>query len=225
MKRLLWQGLLTCVALLTFVSPLESSLLQHVKAYAHPDLKTGKVSVHSVGILPFQVQNTANAEKIEKALTSILQDVLRQHGCTVVKSMFTEEALTADTELKYTFVDVGRQFDTLNAQIVKKPQDMQEGRYTMGYVVNKLNPDGAADALVFVRAGNEERTYRALLETFTKLVFSAEIAVVDARTGDVLYYTDLTDEHIIGVDSKPEQRLVKPITKAFKEFPGTASGK
>jgi hypothetical protein len=225
MKRLLRQSLLTCIILLTVVPMAESSYFQHIKIYVHPELKAGKVSVHSVGILPFQVQNAREAAKIERALTSVLKTVLGQHGCTVVKSVFTEEAQATDTELKYTFADVERQFDMLDSKILKEPQLVQEGRYTMGDVVNKLDPEGTADALVFVRAGMQEKSHRALLETFTNLVFNTEIAVVDARTGNVLYYANLIDENPIGVSQEPEKRLVKPITKVFNEFPGTANGK
>lgn len=136
-----------------------------------------------------------------------VQAALKQHGCVVLKNVFTKKALAADVELKYTFVDIRNQFDTLDAIIKQEPEDVETGRFSMGYIVNKLNPGGTADALVFMRA-------------YLGGSFFAEIVVVDARNGNIPYYVTVRDQRAKLVAKKPE-RLVTLIGKAFEQFPGS----
>lgn len=220
MKRFLLQASLTMLALL-LVSPWAySSIFQHIKACTNPDLKAGKVSVHSVRILPFWVDSQTKAPEIKEALTQILQSVLKQHGCSVLEGKFSEKALAGNIELKYTVADLEKQFDTLDSIIEEQPLDVEKGRFSLGYVVNKLNPGESTDALVFVHSGIGP----VVIFSYVKVAFFADIAIVDARTGNILYYAKLSDERIDLVLKKPE-RLTTPVTKAFKHFPGTTKTK
>lgn len=214
MKRSLFQASIMTLALLLAASWAYSSIFQHIKACRNPDLKSGKVSVHSVRILPFWVDSEKKAPEIKEALTQILQSVLKQHGCSVLRDKFSEKALDANIDLKYTVADLEKQFDTLDTIMVNQPIDVEKGRFSMGYVVNKLNPGEAADALVFVHSGIGP----VVIFSYVKVAFFADIAVVDARTGNVLYYAKLSDERFDLVIKKPE-RLTTPVTKAFKHFP------
>lgn len=220
MKHLLLQCFLTGFALLLVPRLAEPSFFQHTKAYVHPDLKAGKFSVRSVLILPPQievgrgpVEARADAERgIEAEFAHDLARVLEDHGCHVLEDKFTQEALANDIQRRYMLADFRGQADMLEAEIARKPEDVGTGRYTMGYIVNKLDPNAQADALIFVSGG------------ISGLWFLAEIAVVDTRTGDVLYYATLIDKDGPDVLKKPE-RLAKPIDEAFKEFPGKSNEK
>jgi hypothetical protein len=220
MKKFLWQCFLTGFALLLVPSLAEPSFFQHTKAYVHADLKAGRVSVRSVLILPPQidvgrgpVDARPDAERrIEAEFARDLASALEDHGCHVLEDRFTPEALASDIQRRYMLADFRGQADTLEAEIARKPEDIGTGRYTMGYIVNHLDLNAEADALIFVSGG------------ISGLWFLAEIAVVDARTGNVLYYATLIDKDGPDVLKKPE-RLAKPINEAFKMFPGTSSGK
>jgi hypothetical protein len=220
MKHFLWQCFLTGLALLLVPRLAEPSFFQHTKAYEHPDLKAGKVSVRSVLILPPRIEvergpidaRADEGRRLEAEFARDLARVLEDHGCHVLEDKFTQEALASDIQRRYMLADFRGQADMLDAEIARKPENVQTGRYTMGYIVNKLDPNAEADALIFVRGG------------IYGLWFMADIAVVDARTGNVLYYATLSDKNAPDVLKKPE-RLAKPMNEAFKKFPGKSSGK
>ncbi|MCI0624306.1 MAG: mannose-6-phosphate isomerase [Acidobacteria bacterium] len=167
------------------------------------------------------------AQQVEAALPGIIANVLQQSGCQVLPDPFTSASLEQNTELRYALADLQSQFDKLSEQFQKKPKDVRKGRFTLGDEVLKLNP-GSADALIFVRANG-------YLSTGGKKVFAAlvggpglyenvfvSIAVVDARTGALLY---LGRSLTMGNFAKNTESMAKPIEKSFKNFAKAAKVK
>lgn len=240
MKNFLLKTLLAGLAL-TLAAPLGSaSFFQQVKTYENAELKAGKVTIHSVIILPPQIEMRKSKvksseelpdveHKLEETVPRILREVLSQHHCSVLKGRFSKKVLISNTNLKYTLADLQKQFDTLDTKIERKPEDVRQGRFSLGYAVDKLNPGGEADAVIFVRGNGELKTGGKMLVSGltghgAAMQFLTEIAVVDARTGKVLYYTYVIERRPDLLVKRPA-RLTKPITKGFKKFPGPKASK
>jgi hypothetical protein len=201
--------------------------------FEHPDLKSGKLVVKNVIILPPTVKITKSGVKsneelieeshqIEDALTPLVGSVLQERQCTVDDKALSPNNVASDSELKYALADLQKRYDEVFPQLVKKPKDVRKGRFTLGDEVAKLNPGGAADALVFVRGfgtvttgGKRMLSALAGYAQYSNAVYY--ITVVDARTGSVLYHGVALQ---IGNPAKNPAGSKKSIEKSFKNFPG-----
>jgi hypothetical protein len=199
----------------------------------HPDLKSGKVVLKNVVILPPSVKMMksgvkGNEEMIEEsrafegALPPVVTSVLQQHQCTVDDKLLSPETEEKDPDIRYAIADLQKQFDEMLPQLERKPKDIRKGRFTMGDEVAKLNPGGALDALVFVRGAGQVNTGGKMFLTamaggavYNVVVY--HIAVVDARSGAVLYYGVALQA---GDPVKNPKGFQKSIEKLFKNFPG-----
>ncbi len=211
--------------------------------FEHPDLKSGKMVVHKVHILPPEAKVIKSGMKggeslieesrmVEAALPAIITKALQDKGCAVLENAFAPAALEKDQDLKYALADIQDRFDALRQHLDKKPKDVRKGRYTMGDEVSKFNPGAAADALVFVRAEGMLNTggKKAFATVFgglsgamaTRNSIMVNIAVVDAQSGAVLYYgRAIATGNFV---NQPEH-MSKPIEGSFKEFGAAPTNK
>src|ERR1041385_1845157 len=183
----------------------------------HPDLQSGKTVVKNVVILPPNVRIVKNGVKaveemtqesraLELALAPLIAGGLNSRHCDVNDKVFSNDALEKDSDLKYAVADLQKKFDEMLPQLERKPKDIRKGRFTLGDDVAKLNPGGTADALVFARGHGQIVTggkafLTAMAHTYTGSFANYEIAVVDARTGNILYFgTVLTPTESITKD-------------------------
>jgi hypothetical protein len=201
--------------------------------FEHPDLKSGKAAVKNAVIVPPNVRIMKSGVKsneelieesrqIENALPSLIAEVLQQRQCTVNDKALATDALEKDAELKYAVADLQKRFDEVFPQMQRKPKDVRKGRFTMGDEVAKLNPGGAADALVFVRGfGSVSTGGKVFLSALAgAAAYSGtvyHIVVVDARNGAVLYYGIAVQG---GNPAKNPAGSKKSIERSFKNFPG-----
>ena len=201
--------------------------------FEHPDLKSGKTVLKNALIVPPNVRIVKSGVKsneemieesrqIENALPPVIADVLQERQCAVNNQVLTADALEKDTELKYAVADLQKRFDEVFPQLQKKPKDIRKGRFTMGDEVAKLNPGGAADALVFVRGfgsvstgGKMFLSAMAGVAAYNGTVY--HMVVVDARNGTVLYYGVALQG---GNPAKNPAGSKKSIERSFKNFPG-----
>ena len=200
--------------------------------FIHPDLKSGKVAVRKVLILPPEAGITKSGMKgndtlmaesrlVEGALPGILAEAFRTKGCTVLDDIFAPAALEKNPDLKYAVADIQSHYDDLRKHLDSKPTDVKKGRFTMGDEVLNFNPGSSADALVFVRAGGVVNTggkkaFGVLVAGTPEVDFIlVNIAVVDSQTGAVLYYgrSVTTGGYIEHTD-----RMTKPIEASLKEW-------
>ena len=90
----------------------------------------------------------------------------------------------------------------------------------MGDEVLNLNLDKSADAIVFIRGQGQKltsgKTAFTLLVGGSPAYLTMQIAIVDARTGDVLVYTDPA---FAGDPTTAVDRLRKALEKGFKKIP------
>jgi hypothetical protein len=199
--------------------------------FAHPDLKSGKVVVRKVLILPPHVSVAKSGMKgneslipesriIEGTLPGIIAEDMQAKGCTVLDNLFAPEALDKNQDLKFALADIQDRFDALHKHISEKPKDVRNGRFTLGDEVANFNPGAAADALVFVRASgvvntSGKKVLGAIAGVSEADYILVDIAIVDSQSGAVLYYGwSVTGGNYI---EHPE-RMGKPIEGSFKEW-------
>lgn len=199
--------------------------------FAHPDLKSGKIVVRKVLILPPRASITksgmkgnesliAESQMVEAALPGIIAEAMQAKGCTVLDNVFASEALEKNPDLKFAVADIQDRYDALHKHVSEKPKDVRNGRYTMGDEVANFNPGAAADALVFVRASGVVNTggkkvLGAIAGVNEADYIVVNIALVDSQSGAVLYYGwSATGGNYL---EHPE-RMKKPIESTFIEW-------
>jgi len=200
--------------------------------FEHPDLKSGKAVVKTLVILPPNVRFVKNGVKsveempevsrdLENALPPLITEALNQKHYEVNDKAFSSDALEKDSDLKYAVADLQKRFDEVLPQMQRKPKDVRKGRFTLGDEVAKLNPGGTADAMIFVRGFGQTVTggksfLSAMAHNYTYSGMFYHIAVVDAHTGNVLYYgvAGGLGSHLVKTPSAG-----KSMEKFFKNFP------
>ena len=175
--------------------------------YLHPKLKAKEVKVRTVVVLPPAIvtmtkqgvkgsEGMGNEEdQATNDLSSLVASDLSKTGLSV-ESPFTEAALKDNNDLKYALADVQKKYDEVAPQLYRKPKDVKKGRFTLGDMVSVLNSKGNADALVIIRSEGVKLTKGKGMMTggliglaaSKKATFTTDVVVVDAKTGDVLYF-------------------------------------
>ena len=200
--------------------------------FLHPKITTKEATIKNVVILPAKVDIVRDSMKgpegmgaeSEELSTRVERLVTEALAVKNVKATSTGSAPSSDgdSQQKYTVADIQARYDDLLPRIAKKRSDVKKGRFTMGDEVLTLNVDKSTDALVFIRGQGQKLTGGK--KAFVALVGGAPaylrltISIVDARTGDVLVYTDPI--YVGDPTTARDQTLRKPIDKSLKKMPG-----
>lgn len=123
-------------------------------------------------------------------------------------------------QAKYAMADIQAKFDDLLPKVMKKRGDVIQGRFTIGDEVLNLNLDKSADAIVFIRGQGQKITSgKAAFNIMVGGVpayLRLQIAIVDARSGEVLYFAD----PVLGGDpTAANDHVRKALEKAVKKLP------
>ena len=199
--------------------------------FLHPKVTGKQTTIRKVVILPAKVDvvrsgmkgpegMAAESEELSARVEEAVADVLAKQKH--VTRLLGPKASPGDpdAQAKYTIADMQAKFDDLLPKVIKKRSDVKKGRFTMGDEVLNLNLDKSADAIVFIRGQGQKltsgKTAFTLLVGGTPAYLMLQIGIVDARTGDVLVYTDpaLPGDPTTAVD-----RLRKALEKGFKKIP------
>jgi hypothetical protein len=200
--------------------------------YQHPDLKSGKMVVKNILILPPEASLVKSGMKgneplvaeshgLELGLSSIVRQMLADKGCNILPDALSSDALDQNPDLKYALSDLQTRYDKMQILLRKKPKDVRHGRFSLGDEVANFSPGAAADALVFVRANG-------VIETSGKKAFvvltgmgvtynrvALDISVVDARSGTILYFAKPgSGGDFVG---KPDS-MKEAIDRSFSDF-------
>ncbi len=196
--------------------------------YLHPKIAK-QSTIRNVVILPAKVDvvrdsmkgpegMAAESELLSARVENAVAEVLAKKN---VKRLNAPASSSGEgAQQKYTAADIQAKFDDLLPKIMKKRSDVKKGRFSMGDEVLNLNLDKSADAIVFIRGQGQKLTSGK--KTFVLLVggmpayLKLMIGIVDARSGEVLLYTDpiLAGDPTTAVD-----RLRKALEKGFKKLP------
>jgi len=211
-------------------------LASHATAAAqqlHPKLKSKEVAIRKVIILPPKIEIVRQGMKggegmlkesaeVSAAVHKMVAQAFRDKKMEALDGPSAPEAAQENETQRHSLADVQNRYDTLAANLFKKPKDVNKGRFTMGDEVVNFNPDGAADALVFIRGSGTEltggkKTFGILVYGATRSSLFFTISLVDARTGDVLY---LANVRALGnIVKETEKTLAKPLAKSLKKLP------
>ncbi len=203
--------------------------------FLHPKVTGKQTTIRNVVILPAKVDivrsgmkgpegMAAESEELSARVEKAVAEVLANQKKIMTLSGPAVSSEGGGAQAKYTVADIQAKFDELLPKVMKKRGDVKQGRFTMGDEVLNLNLDKSADAIVFIRGQGQKLTSGK--KTFNVLVggvpayLRLEIAVVDARSGEVLLYTD----PILGGDpTTAVDRLRKALEKGFKKLPGVSA--
>jgi len=199
----------------------------------HPKLKNGEKTVRTVLVLPPKVEIVRQgvkgvegmikeSEEVEEVILKMISNVLNEKNINLAASPFTPQSLEANNELKYALADIQTRYDALLPKMQKKSNDVTKGRFSLGDEVMKLSPEGAADALMFIRARGVQPTtgkqiFGVLTLTPSFPIVALSIGLVDSHTGDVLLYAKPIA--IGDAVKRGEKVLNKPIAKSLKKLP------
>jgi hypothetical protein len=198
--------------------------------FLHPRIIAKEATIRKVVIMPAKVQIVRQSMKgpegmaeESELLSERVQKLLSEALATKNVTTMAGPVLSAegDTQQKYTVADVQSRYDDLLPRIMKKRKDVKQGRFSLGDEVLNLNLDKSVDAIVFVRGEGQKLTKGKT--AFNVLVGGAAaylrltIGIVDARTGDVLLYTD--QETRGDPMSAEDKTLRKAIEKSLKKLP------
>jgi len=199
--------------------------------FEHPDLKSGKKRVQSLLLMPVQVQLTKSSMKgaepmmeesrqTERDLTPVIVNVLQELGYKLDQDSLSPAALEKDPDLRYTVDDLQKKFDNELERMNRKAKDVRKGRFTLGDEIAKLPAGEGMDALLFVRATGQvltggKKAFGVLVTGAVNDTAFMRFGVVDAKTGDVLYFARPTVLRNIAKDPEKTSGAVK---KSFKNF-------
>jgi hypothetical protein len=199
--------------------------------FVHPDLMSRKKQVHFLLLMPVQVQLTKLGMKgpepmmeeslqTEHALTPVIANVLQQLGYKLDQESLAPAALEKDPDLRYAVDDLQKRFDGELDRMNRKAKDVRKGRFTLGDEVTKLSAGEGVDALLFVRAKGQvltggKKAFGALVAGPKNDTAFMHFGVVDARTGDVLYFARPV---VLRNIAKDPEKTTGNVKKSFKNF-------
>ncbi|MFN0138979.1 MAG: hypothetical protein ACKVQW_02685 [Pyrinomonadaceae bacterium] len=202
--------------------------------FLHP--KVGKeTTIRTIAILPAKVAvvrdsmkgpegMAAESEELSTRVEEAVAEVLKNKK-QITRAKLQAPAVDAgDAQAKYTAADLQAKFDDLLPKVMKKRSDVKKGRFTMGDEVLNLNLDKNVDAIVFIRGQGKKltggKTAFTILVGGTPAYLLMQIGIVDARTGEVLVYTDPA---FGGDPTTAVDRLRKALEKGFKKIPAAGT--
>ncbi|MFY9622091.1 MAG: hypothetical protein WAM70_01795 [Pyrinomonadaceae bacterium] len=202
--------------------------------FLHPKVAKKETTIRNVVVLPAKVEivrdsmkgpegMAAESEAVSERVAKMVSDILSNKQVATLSGPVSVTG-DGDAQQKYTVADIQSRYDDLLPKIMKKRSDVKKARFTMGDEVLNLNLDKNADAIVFIRGKGQKQTsgktaFR-LLVGGVPAYLQVTIGIVDARTGEVLLYTDGV---ITGDPTANEGSLRHAINKSLKKLPGGAS--
>ena len=198
--------------------------------FLHPKVVKKETTIRNVVVLPAKVEivrdsmkgpegMAAESEMVSDRVAKLVSDALSKKQVGTLGGPVSGSG-EGDSQQKYNVADIQSRYDDLLPKIMKKRSDVKKARFTMGDEVLNLNLDKNADAIVFIRGKGQKQTSGKT--AFRMLVGGApaylmiNIAIIDARTGEVLLYTDGV---ITGDPTENEGSLRHSITKSLKKLP------
>ena len=201
--------------------------------FLHPKITKKETTIRNVVVLPAKVEivrdsmkgpegMAAESEVVSDRVAKMVSDALSKKQVGTLSGPVSGPG-EGDSQQKYNVADIQSRYDDLLPKIMKKRSDVKKARFTMGDEVLNLNLDKNADAIVFIRGKGQKQTsgktaFRMLVGGVPAYL-QINISIIDARTGEVLLYTDGV---ITGDPTANEGSLRHAITKSLKKLPGGA---
>jgi hypothetical protein len=205
---------------------------QSVRAqFLHPKIKSKETTIRNVVVLPAKVSvvrdsmkgpegMAAESDELSARVEKMIAEVLLQEKQVTTLAGPTVTSTDSDSSQRYNLADFQTKFDEILPKIMKKRSDVKKGRFTMGDEVLNLNLEKSADAILFIRGEGKKltggKTAFTLLVGGVPAYLRLQIGIVDARTGEVLLYTDPVFQ---GDPTTAVNRLRDALRKGLKKLP------
>jgi hypothetical protein len=201
--------------------------------FIHPKIKSKETTIRRVVVMPAKVNvvrdsmkgpegMAAESDELSRRVETMVAEVLskQKHVTTLPATAPGSAGGDGDPQQRYNVADFQSKFDDLLPKIMKKRSDVKKGRFSMGDEVLNLNLEKGTDAVVFIRGEGKKltggKTAFRLLVGGVPAYLRLQIGIVDARSGEVLLYTDpvFTGDPTTAID-----RLRSALEKGFKKLP------
>jgi hypothetical protein len=199
--------------------------------FLHPKLTAKETTIRTVVIMPPKVTvvrdsmkgpegMAAESDELSTRVERMISEVLSKQKNVATLAPPAAGTGAGDSQSNYSIADFQTKFDDLLPKIVKKRSDVKKGRFSMGDEVLNLNLEKTTDAIVFIRGEGKKLTGGKT--AFTYLVggvpayLKLRIGIIDARTGEVLLYTD---PDFKGDPTTAVSRLRTALEKGLKKLP------
>ena len=198
--------------------------------FIHPKIKSKETTIRSVVVMPAKVNVVRDSMKGPEGMAAESDELGTRIEAMVAEVLLKQKQVKTlpaiapsggdDAQQKYNVADFQTKFDELLPKIMKKRSDVKKGRFSMGDEVLNLNLDKGTDAVVFIRGEGKKlssgKTAFTLLVGGVPAYLRLQIGIVDARSGEVLLYTDPI---LVGDPTTAVDRLRKALEKGFKKLP------
>jgi hypothetical protein len=215
-------GIVTLVLLCT--TGVATGRIYFYRAHLHPKLLKHQTAIHKVVILPpllsyMQVgmkgvdSMTPEAEQLTEKLFSIVESELTARGVEPYRA-------PAGDEHKFAIADLQAKFDSVRVQVTRRPSRVDQGRISLGDVVAAFAPAKGADAIAMVRGTAVKATAAKIaigLGMGAMSGFQGEIALIDARTGELLAWTRVLRSG--DVSRKSRESVADSVRNALRDVP------
>ena len=223
--------LVTALARLVFIMVIAQATNAQ---FLHPKIAKKETTIRNVVVLPAKVNvvrdsmkgpegMAAESDELSARVEKIIAEVLLKEKQVTTLAAASPTASDGNSQ-QYSVADFQTKFDDLLPKIMKKRSDVKKGRFSMGDEVLNLNLEKSADAIIFIRGEGKKltggKTAFTLLVGGSKAYLQLQIGVIDARSGEVLLYTDpiLQGDPTTAVD-----RLRSALKNGFKKLPAAAA--
>lgn len=189
----------------------------------HPKFKSKEITVGTIAIMPPRVYGTSRkleagevtsrSESLAKEVAEILDEALATLNWDVREPPYAERTLT----------DVQAGYDRMSRELHDKWKDVNQGRFTLAEASATPEGNRKVDALLFSRvnaafeqnvSGSRTATTISISITNTSDV-RGRFALVDARTGAVLYFFEVTAK---GAEGATRQDLLTGVTTQLRKI-------
>ncbi len=200
--------------------------------YVSPKLATGEAAIHSVCVVPGEMQLTKvgmkGKEGMEKeseqwadALQGIVEAHLKAAEVEVVSSAISPDQLDTNPDAQQLVLEVQKSYDNVATQLEKHPKDIKKHRFSLGDEVAILPCSAKSDALVFFHAEgdvltNGKKAFSLLVKTAPEEA-NLRLSFVDSKSGDVLTLVRIQREGE-RFEKNPEKAYGKALDREFKKI-------
>lgn len=196
----------------------------------HPRVASREKAIRSFVVLPPRIEIARGSDEVNafsraawaRTLGSTAEEGIKEAGREVTR-VLSEDKLKDGPELAAVEA-LQKRWDMLLPKVSAKPKDVGKGSFSLGGDVQQLD-SAPADALVFTRAslrsksevGEAKMTATSLSISIT-YTFDVKVthAIVDARTGDVLYFFPAQGK---GERNRAEEELKRAVATALRKLP------
>ncbi len=124
-------------------------------------------------------------DRFEDELTAIVGKELSIRSARVSATPLNQIGAEDQSRL----AEIQRIYDSIQAQILRSPGGIKQGRYTLGDQVATYGPASSFETIFFVRGQGK-------LMSLNKGPFTGRLTLVDARSGEVLAFSEfMCDSH------------------------------